>query len=51
MLNSVTEIGNYAFNNNRLTNIVIPNSVTKIGKNVFALNQLTNIIMSKRFRS
>lgn len=41
--NSVTTIGDYAFDSLGITNITIPNSVTIIGNNAFAFNQLTNV--------
>ena len=41
----VVAIGNDAFRNLGLTNIVIPNSVTSIGNSAFENNQLTNIII------
>ena len=40
---SVTEIGSFAFSNNQLTSITIPNSVTSIGDDAFSYNQLTSI--------
>jgi hypothetical protein len=40
---SVVEIGKYAFADNKLTNITIPNSVTSIGAGAFMDNQLTTI--------
>ena len=39
----VVAIGNDAFKNLGLTNIVIPNSVTSIGSDAFENNQLTNV--------
>ena len=41
--NSVTSIGNDAFNGNQLTSVTIPNSVTSIGSYAFYSNQLTGI--------
>jgi hypothetical protein len=42
--NSVTDIGNYAFNYNPgLTSITIPDSVTSIGCDAFSMNSLTSI--------
>ena len=41
--NSVTTIGDYAFDSLGITNITIPNSVTIIGNSAFAFNQLTNV--------
>ena len=41
--NSVTSIGNRAFNSNRLTSVTIPNSVTTIAGGAFSENQLTSI--------
>ena len=42
---SVTRIGPYAFENNALASVVIPNSVTTIGEGAFALNALTSVII------
>ena len=39
----VAEIGDFAFAENQLTGITIPNSVTTIGESAFAENQLTSI--------
>lgn len=41
--NSVTAIGDYAFDSLGITNITIPNSVTIIGNWAFQYNQLTNV--------
>ena len=41
--NSVTAIGNYAFDSLGIANITIPNSVTIIGDWAFQYNQLTNV--------
>lgn len=41
--NSVTAIGDYAFDSLGITNITIPNSVTIIGNWAFEFNQLTNV--------
>ena len=40
---SVTRIGPYAFENNALASVVIPNSVTTIGEGAFAFNALTSV--------
>ena len=40
---SVTYIGDYAFESNDLTSINIPDSVTRIGDNAFSNNKLTSI--------
>ncbi|MEN9723932.1 MAG: hypothetical protein RJB38_1918 [Pseudomonadota bacterium] len=42
---SVTTIGNYAFQSNQLTNVVIPDSVTTIGNDAFQSNQLTSVVI------
>ena len=41
--NSVTSIGNYAFEDNALTTVTIPNSVTSIGSTAFKDNALTTV--------
>tara|TARA_Y100000991_G_scaffold202244_1_gene175912 strand:- start:1521 stop:4118 length:2598 start_codon:yes stop_codon:yes gene_type:complete len=41
--NSVTSIGNGAFNNTQLTNVTIPNSVTTIKVGAFSGTPLTNV--------
>jgi hypothetical protein len=40
---SATSIGSYAFFDNQLTSVTIPNSVTSIGSQAFAYNQLTSV--------
>jgi hypothetical protein len=40
---SVTSIGGYAFHNNQLTSVTIPDSVTSIGSGAFRSNQLTSV--------
>jgi hypothetical protein len=42
---SATSIGSYAFYNNQLTSVTIPNSVTNIGSYAFYNNQLTSLII------
>ncbi|MCL2382391.1 MAG: leucine-rich repeat domain-containing protein, partial [Treponema sp.] len=42
---SVTNIGDGAFQDNQLTSITIPNSVTSIGNSAFQNNQLTSVII------
>ena len=41
--NSVTEIGNYAFQDNNLTSVKIPDSVTEISNYAFRFNELTSV--------
>ena len=41
--NSVTTIGNFAFQSNALTTVTIPNSVTSIGEGAFYDNALTTV--------
>src|SRR5690625_520869 len=41
---TVTTIGDYAFYNNLLTSVVIPDSVTTIGTAAFVANQLTSVV-------
>ena len=41
--NSVTSIGESAFESNQLTSVTIPNSVTSIGWRAFESNQLTSV--------
>jgi len=41
----VVAIGDYAFYENELTNVVIPDSVETIGYAAFADNQLTNVVI------
>jgi len=43
--NSVTTIGDFAFQNNQLSSVVIPNSVTTIGTQAFTENQLTSVTL------
>ena len=40
---AVTGIGNYAFENNNLTNVTIGSGVTSIGDSAFSHNNLTNV--------
>ena len=42
---SVTSIGNYAFSNNQLTSVIIPNSVTSIKWWTFSNNRLTSAVI------
>ena len=49
--NSVTSIGDWAFEDNQLTSVVIGNSVTSIGDRAFAGNQLTSIVIPNSVRS
>ena len=41
----VTSIGKFAFSNNQLTSVVIPNSVTSIEDYAFFNNQLTSVVI------
>lgn len=41
----VLSIGNFAFFENQLTSVVIPNSVTIIGDNAFVYNELTSVVI------
>ena len=41
--NSVTRIGNIAFNEKGITDVIIPRSITEIGLSAFANNQLTSV--------
>jgi hypothetical protein len=41
--NSVTHIGDWAFEGNQLTSVAIPNSITHIGEGAFMGNQLTSV--------
>lgn len=43
----VTTIGEYAFYENQLTSVIIPNSVTTIKSEAFSENQLTSVIIPK----
>lgn len=40
---SITAVGNYAFEKNKFTSVVIPNTVNSIGKYAFDGNQLTEV--------
>jgi len=42
---TVTRIGNYAFDSNKLQNIIIPDSVTHIGYAAFYNNALQNVVI------
>jgi prepilin-type N-terminal cleavage/methylation domain-containing protein len=44
---SVTMIGDYAFQSNQLTSVTIPSSVTTIGWSAFYNNQLTSVTISE----
>ena len=43
--NTVTSIGESAFENNQLTEVTIPSSVTSIGESAFSRNQLTEVVI------
>jgi len=42
---NVTEIGNNAFNNKKLTSVTIPDGITIIGENAFRGNRLTSVVI------
>ena len=42
---SVTTIGDWAFQNNNLTSVIIPDSVTTIGDSAFLRNNLTSVVI------
>ncbi|MDR0497211.1 MAG: leucine-rich repeat domain-containing protein [Treponema sp.] len=45
--NNVTTIGEYAFNRNQLTNVVIPFRVSSIRREAFQLNILTRVTFER----
>ena len=47
---SVTDIGNHAFNGNFITEVVIPGSVDRIGENAFSSNRLTSVVIEEGVR-
>jgi hypothetical protein len=49
--NSVTTIGEGAFDSNQLTSVTIPNSVTTIGNSAFATNSLTALTLGNSVTS
>ena len=49
--NSVTYIGDYAFNGNALTSVIIPDSVTSIEERAFYSNKLSSAIIHDRVTS
>ena len=51
ILNSITEIGDYAFNQNHLISITIFNLVISIGNNAFSYNSLTSVTIPLRFKN
>ena len=48
---AVTSIGEEAFQDKQLTNVIIPNSVESIGNNAFATNYLTEVIIPNSVNS
>ena len=45
LLNSITAIGGFAFNNTKITNIIIPDNVISIGSYAFSGTELTSVII------
>lgn len=47
VLDSVTKIGDYAFNYSKLTSLIMTNNVLELGENVFSNSNFENIVLSE----